>query len=245
MAPKARCVAPDLIGMGDSDKLPGSEYRIADHARYLEAFLDAVVPAGKVALVLHDWGSALGFDWGRRHADRLAGLAFMEFCYPWKSWDVFPAALRDIFHVLRSPAGRKLAIDENFFVEQVLPGGIRRKLGEAEMGRYRAPFLDPATREPLYRFANEVPIAGEPADVYARVEAYHDWLLGSDLPKLFFWSHPGQVIPEELAAWYAQHLPNTRSVDLGPGLHYVQEDNPHLIGRELAAWLPGLAVGVA
>ena len=244
VAVTARCVAPDLIGMGDSRKLPGSEYRYAEHARYLEAFLDAVVPEGKVVLVLHDWGAGLGFDWARRHEDRLAGLAFMEFCYPWKTWEAFPENLREVFHVLRSPAGRKMAIDENFFIEQVLPGGVVRKLGEVAMSRYRAPFLDPASREPLYRFANEVPIAGEPADVYARVDAYHDWLLASDLPKLFFWSHPGQVIPEDLAAWYTQRLRNTRSVDLGQGLHYVQEDNPHLIGSEIAAWLPGLVVGV-
>ena len=239
VAAKARCVAPDLIGMGDSGKLPRSAYGFAEHARYLEAFLDAVVPQGKLVLVLHDWGSGLGFDWASRHEDRLAGLAFMEFVRPWRTWEEFPDAGRELFRALRSPAsGRKLAIDDNIFVEQFLPGGVVRKLSEAEMSHYRAPFLDPADREILYRFPNDAPIAGEPPDVYALVEAYHDWLLASDVPKLLFHAQPGVVITVDVAEWYTKHLRKLHIVDLGPGLHYVQEDNPHEIGREIAAWLP-------
>ncbi len=170
----------------------------------------------------------------------------MEFVDPWRTWEEFPAAGRELFRALRSPAtGRKLAIDDNLFVEQFLPGGVVRKLGEVEMSHYRAPFLDPADRELLYRFPNDAPIAGEPPEVYARVEAYHDWLLASDLPKLLFHAQPGTVITADVAAWYTTHLRNSRTVDLGPGLHYVQEDNPHGIGREIAAWLPGLGVGVS
>jgi len=241
VAEKARCIAPDLIGMGDSGKLAGSEYRYAEHARYLEAFLGAVVPDGKIVLVLHDWGSGLGFDWARRHEDRLAGLAFLEFVYPWKTWEEFPEAGRELFRLLRSPeTGRRLAIDENLFIEQFLPGGVVRKMSEAEMNHYRAPFLDPATREPLYRFPNDAPIAGEPAEVYSRVEAYHEWLLATDLPKLLFSAQPGVVITEDVARWYTENLRSVRHVDIGPGLHYLQEDNPHLIGSEIAAWLPSL-----
>ena len=122
VAAKTRCIAPDLIGMGDSGKLPAAQYSYAEHARYLEAFLAAVVPEGRVILVLHDWGSGLGFDWARRHADRLAGLAFLEFVHPWQTWEEFPAAGRDLFRALRSPeTGRKLAIDENIFIEHFLP----------------------------------------------------------------------------------------------------------------------------
>ena len=245
VAERVRCIAPDLIGMGDSGKLPASKYGYAEHARYLEAFLDAVVPEGKIVLVLHDWGSGLGFDWARRHEDRLAGLAFMEFVHPWKTWEEFSDSGRDLFRALRSPeTGRKLAIDKNIFIEQFLPGGVVRKLGEVEMSHYRAPFLDPASREPLYRFPNDAPIAGEPAEVYSRVEAYHEWLLANDLPKLLFSAYPGVVITAEKAKWYAEHLRNSRSVDLGPGLHFLQEDNPHLIGSEVAAWLPSLGVGI-
>ena len=166
VAAKARCVAPDLIGMGDSGKLPGSEYRYAEHARYLAAFLDAVVPQGKIVLVLHDWGSILGFDWARQHQDRVAGLAFMEFGRPWRTWAEFPENGREVFQALRSPEkGRQMCIDDNFFIEQFLPSAIVRKLSEVEMDHYRAPFLDPADREPLYRFPNDAPIAGDPAEV--------------------------------------------------------------------------------
>ena len=246
VAEKARCVAPDLIGMGDSGKLPGSEYRYAEHARYVDAFLHAVVPKGKIVFVLHDWGSILGFDWARQHQDRIAGLAFMEFGRPWPTWEDFPESGRETFQALRSPeTGRKMTIDDNFFIEQFLPSAVVRKLSEVEMTHYRAPFVDPASREPLYRFPNDAPIAGDPPDVAKIVEAYHEWLLANDLPKLLFWGHPGVIINEVLAKWYTEHLRNSRTVDLGPGLHYVQEDNPHLIGSEVAAWLPSLGIGVS
>ena len=254
VAEKARCVAPDLIGMGESQKLPGLAYRFADHARYLEAFLDAVVPEGKVILVIHDWGSALGFDWARRHEDRVAGLAFMEFITPLPSWNEFPESARDLFRSFRNPkTGRKLLIEENAFIETVLPGSVVRKLSEAEMNHYRAPFLQPESREPIYRFPNEpfsertvfrtnrfpneLPIEGSPADVFAIAEKYHLWLLANELPKLFFWATPGGLISEEKATWYAGKLHNARSIAIGPGIHFVQEDNPHLIGREIAGWL--------
>ena len=239
VAGQRRCIAPDLVGMGASQKLPGAAYRVADHARYLEAFLEAVVPTGKLVLVLHDWGSALGLDWACRHESRVAGLALMEFIAPFPTWEDFPEADRIRFRAYRAPeTGRKMLVEENFFIEHVLPDGVVRPLTEAEMTRYRAPFLEPASREPLYRFPNEFPIAGEPPDVYAWAETYHAWLLASELPKLFFWAAPGGLILEEKARWYARTLRNVRTVELGAGRHFVQEDQPHRIGREIAAWLP-------
>ncbi|MBB5060033.1 haloalkane dehalogenase [Granulicella aggregans] len=238
VAPQARCLAPDLIGMGDSSKLKGSDYRFFDHARYLEAFLDAVVTTGKILLVLHDWGSALGLDWACRHEERVAGLALMEFIAPVPTWNDFPQEGREIFQAFRHPLkGRELLIEHNVFIEQILQAGVSRTLSSVEMDHYRAPFLKVEDREPLYRFPNELPIAHEPADVYARAERYHDWLMANELPKLYFWASPGGLIPEEKAAWYVRTLRNTESVALGAGKHFVQEDNPHLIGQEIAKWV--------
>jgi haloalkane dehalogenase len=235
----SRCVAPDLIGYGDSDKVAGLDYRVEDHQRYLDAFLDAVLPTEKLTLVVHDWGSALGFDWARRHEDRIAGLAFMEFVLPAESWDVFPPDVANNFKPFRDPVlGRELLINQNVFIEKVLPLGILRQLTDEEMSHYRQPFLDPASREPLWRFPNEIPIAGNPADVWEKVQKYIAWLLETDIPKLFFWATPAIIITEETAKSFIEKFRNTKSVFLGPGLHYLQEDYPHIIGREVARWLP-------
>ncbi|KAH8894651.1 alpha/beta-hydrolase [Thozetella sp. PMI_491] len=236
---KSRCIAPDLIGFGDSGKVPGLAYRVADQQRYLDAFLDAVLPTETITLVLHDWGSALGFDWARRHQGRVVGLCFMEFVVPADSWDVFPPEVAANFRPFRDPKlGRQLLIDQNIFVEKVLPGSVIRKLTEVEMAHYRQPFLDPASREPVWRFPNEIPIAGEPADVWDKVQLYMAWLFETNIPKLFFWVSPGVIITPDTAEKFMQKLRNTRGVYLGAGRHYVQEDHPHAIGREIAQWLP-------
>jgi haloalkane dehalogenase len=239
VAPHGRCIAPDLIGMGSSDK-PDIAYRIEDHARYLEGFVEAL-GLTEMVLVLHDWGSALGLDWARRHPGRVRGLALMEFITPFPSWlDVRPAA-REIFKAFRDPAqGRKLLIEENRFIEQILPMGVVRELPPDVMDAYRRPFLEPADREPLYQFPNALPIAGSPPDTYAMAVAYNDWLLETDTPKLFFSVEPGSLMPPERAAWYRKRLKACRSVPLGRGAHYVQEDHPDAIGREIAAWLTTL-----
>ncbi|MBL6751939.1 MAG: haloalkane dehalogenase [Nevskia sp.] len=238
VAAQARCVVPDLIGMGGSDK-PAIAYRIADHLAYVDEFIRTLdLDRDRLVLVLHDWGSALGLDWARRHAERVRGLALMEFIPPMPGWDDMPAPLRPLFRQFRTEdAGRRLIIEQNAFIEQVLPGAVARGLTPVEMEHYRAPFREPATREPLWRFPNELPIAGEPADTYAFAQRYHDWLLGSAMPKLLFWGTPGALITPDRAAWYAARLQNCQTVDIGPGIHYLQEDNPHLIGREIAAWL--------
>ena len=258
--PQTRCLAPDLIGMGASSKLPHLAYRFLDHALYLDEFIAATVPRTQpVILVLHDWGSGLGFHWARRNAHRVAGLAFMEFVAP-MTWDgiegVQGESLLRVFRGPEEPA-RKLIIEENFFVEKFLPAGVARGLTEAEMTHYRRPYLleeqqqQPASdgsntssgrssREPLYRWPNEVPIDGKPEHMAAIVEAYHAWLLDSELPKLLFHATPGAAIREEQVRKYRALLKNAKIVDVGPGIHWIQEDNPHLIGRELAGWMEGV-----
>ena len=236
---KARCIAPDLIGMGQSEKVPGLEYRFADHARYLDAFLNTIVPDGRIILVVHDWGSALGFDWARRHEDRVAGLVFMEFIRPLSSWgEAFHEGSRELFQAFRNPeSGRKLVIEQNAFIEEILPRGVVRSLTKTEMDHYRAPFLQPATREPIYRWPNEIPIKGSPTDVHQIAEKFYTWLLANNLPKLFFWATPGALISETFATQLSNTLHNNRSIGIGKGVHYIQEDNPHLIGREIAEWI--------
>ena len=239
VASQARCIAPDLIGMGASDK-PAIAYRVEDHARYFDALLDAL-DVKDVVLVLHDWGSAIGLDWARRHADRVSGIVLMEFIWPIPTWLDADHRGAEAFRAFRSDAGRKLLIEENLFLEQVLPAGVMHALTDEEMTAYRAPFLDPATREPLYRFPNELPIAGTPTDVWAMAQAYQDWLFETDIPKLLFWADPGALISPTRAAFLASKLKSCTTIPLGPGRHYVQEDHADLIGSTIARWLPDLA----
>lgn len=244
---QARCLAPDLIGMGASSKLPHLAYRFIEHALYLDEFIAATIPQTQpVVLVLHDWGSGLGFHWARRNASRVAGLAFMEFVAP-MTWDSFGGGEGEqLFRAFRGPPeiGRKLIIEDNFFVEKFLPSGVIRGLTEAEMAHYRRPYLEPAsTREPLYRWPNEIAIDGKPEDVAAIVQAYHAWLLESEVPKLLFHGTPGAIIRAEQVRKYEAMLKNVRVVNVGPGMHWIQEDNPHLIGRELAEWMQGVVLG--
>lgn len=238
VAPRARCIAPDLIGMGQSGKPANIDYRFMDHQRYLEAFLGIVVPDDQIILVLHDWGAALGLDWARRNENRVAGLALMEFIRAFPSWDSFPDTARSTFQEFRSPGlGRKLLIEENAFFEQFLPACVMRKLTETEMSHYRQPFSSEASREPVWRWPNELPVGGLPVDMSAIVSDFHDWLLQTHVPKLLFWATPGGLISPEEAQQYARTMKNTRAIDIGAGIHYLQEDNPHLIGSEIGEWL--------
>jgi haloalkane dehalogenase len=236
----ARCIAPDLIGMGRSDK-PDIDYRFFDHARYLEEFIETL-GLGDVVLVLHDWGSGLGFDWARRHAERVRGLAFMEaILMPVPSWDVFPEGARGMFQAFRTPeVGWDLIAKQNVFVEQALPASVVRTLSDEEMDAYRAPFPNEASRKPVWRWPNEIPIEGEPADVAEAVGAYSAWLQETEVPKLLFAATPGALIPAPMVEWARSALPNLEVVDLGEGIHYVQEDHPEEIGRGIARWLAEL-----
>ena len=239
LSPLARCITPDLIGMGKSDK-PDIEYRFFDHVRYVEGFIETL-GLRNITFVIHDWGSALGFHYARRHEDNVKGLAFMEAIMRPVTWDEWPEQARGMFQAFRTPqVGWDLLVNQNAFVEQVLPGAIFRKLSQEEMDRYREPFLDPASRKPVWRWPNELPIEGEPADVVEAAQAYADWLGKSDVPKLLLYAQPGAIMREPLVEWCRKNVRNLKAVDIGPGVHFVQEDHPHEIGEAIAQWYRGL-----
>ncbi len=231
-----QCIAPDLIGMGKSDK-PDIEYRFFDHVKYIEGFVEQM-ELKNVTLVIHDWGSGLGFHYARGHENNVKGIAFMEaILMPIPSWDLFPEKVRGAFKAFRTAdVGWDMIINENRFIEQVLPGSIVRKLSETEMNHYREPFKNPSSRKPVWRWPNELPIEGSPADVVTAVTAYNEWLQQSELPKLLFYATPGAILSETIVKWCKKNLKNLTTVDIGTGLHFLQEDNPHLIGQELAHW---------
>ena len=236
-----RCIAPDLIGQGDSDKLddtgPGS-YRFVDHRHYLDALLDQLDLGDRVTFVIHDWGSALGFDWANRHHDRVAGLAYMEAIVAPVTWGDWPHAAVGIFRGFRSPAGEEMILDKNLFVEAVLPSAIIRDLTPAELDEYRRPFLEPEHRRPTLSWPREIPIDGEPADVVEIVQAYGEWLAGSEVPKLFINADPGAILTGPQRE-FCRSWPNQTETTVA-GNHFVQEDSPHEIGRAIADWLPTL-----
>lgn len=240
LAPHARCVAMDLIGMGQSDK-PDLDYRFVDHARYVDGFI-AALGLKSVTLVIHDWGSALGFYYARRHEANVKAIAFMEAVVRPVTWDDWPHTVRPLFQQFRTPdVGWDLIVNKNVFVEQVLPGAIQRSLTEAEMERYRAPFVAPPSRKPVWRWPNEIPVDGEPADVTAIVADYADWLRVSAVPKLLLYAHPGAILRKDLVAWCRDQISHLTAVDIGPGLHFVQEDRPHEIGEAIRAWYESLS----
>ncbi len=239
-----RCIAPDLVGMGDSGKLPDSgpgRYSFDTHSRYLGAFLEQVGADRDVTLVLHDWGSGLGFDWARRHPDAVRGIAYMEaIVAPFPSWDVWPEAARGVFQGMRSPAGEDLVLQRNIFVERILPASVLRGLTETEMEVYRAPLRESGeSRRPTLDWPRQLPFRDEgPEDVVERVQAYADWLAVSPVPKLFVDAEPGSILvgtQRELAlSW-----PNQTVVRV-PGSHFLQEDSPDEIGQAVAGWLETL-----
>lgn len=232
--PLGRCIAPDLIGMGDSDPMPDGTYRFVDHRRYLDAFLDHVGAVEQVTLVLHDWGSALGFDWARRHPDAVKGIAYMEAIVRPFALTELPAPVQPVFTALRSPAGDELIFDQNLFVEKVLPDAILRPLDPAELDEYRRPFRDPARRMPTLAWPRELPIDGAPRDVVEIVAAYGAWLAASPVPKLFVNAEPGVLITG-VSRELCRSWPNQTEVSVA-GLHFVQEDSPDEIGRAIADW---------
>jgi len=233
--PAARCLAPDLLGMGDSGRAPAGSYRFVDHARYLDAWFEALGLRG-VTLVVHDWGSALGFHWARRHADRVRGVAYMEALVRPVTWAEWPDAARKVFQAMRSPAGEEMVLQKNVFVDRILPASVLRGLGEAEMAVYRRPFLEPGeSRRPTLTWPRQIPIDGEPADVVAIVEAYAQWLSKSDLPKLFVNAEPGTILTGAQRE-FCRSWPNQVEVTVR-GSHFIQEDSPREIGEAVAAFI--------
>lgn len=241
VAPVAHCIAPDLIGFGQSGK-PDIEYRFFDHVRYLDAFLEQL-GIGSAYVVAHDWGSGLAFHLAARRPEFIRGLAYMEFIRPMPTWNDFHPDQIETFQKFRTPGvGEKMILNDNMFVERVLPAATVRKLTEDEMAVYRAPFPTPESRRPTWRFPNELPIAGEPADVYSTLEQAHHALARSSYPKLLFAGDPGALISPALAARFAKGLKNCRVVQLSSGLHYLQEDHPDVIGANVKEWLIELGV---
>jgi haloalkane dehalogenase len=233
-----RCLAPDLIGMGRSGKAPSGQYRFADHARYLDAWLEPF-DLRRATLVVHDWGSALGFDWARRHADRVKALVYMEAIVRPVTWAEWPENARKVFQGMRSPAGEEMVLAKNVFVERILPASVLRGLTPEEMGRYREPYREPGeSRRPTLTWPREIPVEGEPADVTALVREYAAWLARSPLPKLFVNAEPGSILVGAQRE-FCRTWPNQQEVTV-PGSHFLQEDSPTEIGRAIARFLRGL-----
>jgi haloalkane dehalogenase len=236
VAGMGRCIAPDLIGMGDSDKVPGLEYRFVDHRRYLDAFLDSIGIEEDVTLVVHDWGSALGFDWANRHRGAVAGIAYMEAIVRPVSWDDWPERSRPIFQAMRSTSGEVIVLEKNVFVERILPSSIIRELSDEEMDEYRRPFRNPGEdRRPTLTWPREIPIDGDPEDVAAIIEDYARWLSTSDVPKLFVDADPGAILVGSQRE-YCRGWPNQTEVRV-TGTHFIQEDSPDEIGVALGRWI--------
>ena len=233
-----RCLVPDLIGMGKSGKSGSGVYRFADHARYLDAWFDAVNVAGDAVIVGHDWGGALGMDWANRHRDRVRGIAYMETFVAPVTWDDWPDEARGIFQAMRSDAGEDLVLEKNVFVERILPASVLRGLTDEEMAAYRRPFAQAGEeRRPMLTWPREVPLEGEPADVIALIKGYAAWLSSCNMPKLFVNAEPGGILVgrqrELCRAW-----PNQTEVTVA-GNHFLQEDSPHAIGEAIAAFVRG------
>lgn len=238
---RGRCIAPDLIGMGDSDKLDDvgeGSYRFFEHRKYLDALLESLGVDENVTLVIHDWGSGLGFDWANRHREAVKGIAYMEaLVRPIADWESFPASVRPMFQGFRSAKGVEMILDDNMFVERVLPGSVLRKMGDAEMNAYRRPYLGAGeSRRPTLTWPREIPVANEPADMHQVFSDYSEWLATSDVPKLFVNAEPGAMLVGEQRE-FCRTWPNQIEVTV-PGIHFIQEDAPDQIGQAIAGWLP-------
>jgi haloalkane dehalogenase len=241
VAPVAHCIAPDLIGFGQSGK-PAIEYRFSDHVRYFDTFLEQ---AGITSafVIAQDWGSGLSFHLAARRPDFIRGLAFMEFIRPMPTWNDFHPDQIETFQKFRtSGVGEEMILEGNAFIEGVLPAATVRKLTDEEMSVYRAPFPTPESRRPTWRFPNELPIEGKPADVNSTIETAHQALAESSYPKLLFVGNPGALISPAFAESFAKRLKNCRVVQLSSGLHFLQEDHPDVIGANIKEWLIDLGI---
>ena len=237
-----RCIAPDLIGFGDSDKLPDSgpgSYRFVENRRYLDELLSELGVHDDVVLVVHDWGSGLGFDWARRHPDAVAGIAYLEANVAPRSWSQLSDEGREFFRRLRTSEGEQMALVDNVFLSKGLPGGVIRSLEDDELAEYRRAFTEPGEgRRPTLTWPREIPFDGEPADVHQIVAEYSAWLASSPVPKLLIDVSDGDTLTGELLD-LARRFPNQREVRV-TGRHFAPEDSPDDIGRALADWIPTL-----
>ncbi len=235
---QGRIIAVDLIGMGKSDK-PDIDYTYDDHIRYVEGFFDAL-NLRNVTLVIHDWGSALGFDYASRHESNVAGIAFMEAIIPpfapIASYEAM-GQMGEMFQAWRTPGtGEQMILEQNQFVEQILPGAVARGLTDEEMVHYRAPYPDAASRKPTLVWPREVPIGGEPNRNVELVRRYATWMTATEMPMIHLWARPGALNPEPVAQWLVHNVKDLESVFVGQGIHFIQEDQPEIIGRAIADW---------
>ncbi len=234
-----QCLAPDLMGMGESGVSPNGSYRFADHSALLDRWFEDMSLNHNVALVVHDWGSALGFHWAKRHPERVKGIVYMEAIVRPVTWEEWPDAARQVFQGFRSPAGEDMVLEKNIFVERVLPGSVLRGLTEEEMKVYRRPFLKSGeTRRPTLTWPREIPISGEPADMVQLVSEYAEWLSRSQVPKLFVNAEPGAILTGPQRE-FCRTWPNQTEVTV-KGSHFIQEDSPTEIGQAIAGWYAGL-----
>ncbi|MFT4812979.1 MAG: haloalkane dehalogenase [Paracoccaceae bacterium] len=237
-----RCIAIDLIGMGDSDKLDDSgpgRYTFAEHSHYLAGALEALGVAKNVTLVVHDWGSALGFDWANKNRDAVKGIAYMEGIVQPVLWPDWPEAARGVFQGFRSEAGEEMILEKNMFIERVLPSAVLRDLSEEEMTVYRRPFINPGEdRRPTLTWPRQIPIEGSPAEVVAIVQDYADWLSLSSVPKLFINADPGSILVGSQRE-FCRTWPNQTETTVA-GNHFIQEDSPDEIGQAILKWLQDL-----
>lgn len=239
LVPHGRCIALDLIGMGQSDK-PDLDYRFFDHLKYVEGFIEKL-DLSNLTLVIHDWGSALGFHYAMRHENNIKGISFMESLIKPMKWEDLPSGFKMVFKLFRtSGIGWFMISVMNMFVTQMLPQAIVRKLSAEEKDYYAGPFKTVKSRKPIRQWPCEIPIDGKPADVYEVISNYNQKLQESELPKLLFFATPGGIIDSKTVDWCRQNLKNLKIVDIGEGIHFLQEDNPHLIGEELAKWYQDL-----
>lgn len=234
-----RCLAPDMVGMGDSGIAPDGSYRFVDHSRYLDAWFDALSLTQGVTLVVHDWGSALGFHWAHRYPERVKGIVYMEVIVRPMAWEEWPEQARALFQSMRTPAGEEIILEKNVFVERILPASVLRGITESEMDVYRRPYREAGeSRRPTLTWPREIPLAGEPSDVVEIVEGYAGWLATSEVPKLFINADPG-VILVGAQREYCRGWRNQREITV-KGSHFLQEDSPVQIGQAIAEWYVSL-----
>ena len=238
VADLGRCLAPDLIGMGDSEKV-GGEYRFVDHRRYLDGFFAEMGLTSDVTLVLHDWGGGLGFDWANRHRSALRGLVYMETIVMPLEWEDWPEPSRGLFQAMRGEAGESIILDKNVFVERILPASVLVPMSEETHNEYRRPYMGAdETRRPTLTWPRQIPIGGAPEDVHSIVADYSRWLAESDIPKLFVNADPGSILVGRQRE-FCRSWPNQQEVTV-PGVHFIQEDSGEAIGQAIAGFLQGL-----
>ena len=233
-----RCIAMDLIGMGDSEKLKDAgsmTYSYATHKKYFDGFLDELGVKNNATLIIHDWGSALGFDWAQNNSEKVKAICYMEGIVQSMKWEDWNEDARGIFQGFRSPAGEEMILEKNLFIEAVLPGSILRKLSDEEMNEYRRPFKDKKSRQPTLDWPRQIPLENEPQEICKIVDSYSQWMAKNDLPKLFINAEPGAILIGKQRE-FCRTWKNQKEVTV-KGSHFIQEDSPKEIGSAIFDWL--------